>query len=116
MLKTVTGVRVTRHGDELRLRLHGEIDHHTAREIREDMDRAIEKHALPKITVDLSAVAFMDSSGLGLIVGRLASAKAVGATLTVKGTSERILQIFDMAGLERLTGLRIERGTRGEKK
>ena len=49
----------------------------------------------------------MDSSGLGLIVGRLVTAKEVGCTLTLTGVSPRTMKIFEMAGLERMRGLTI---------
>ena len=53
-------------------------------------------------------VGFMDSSGLGLIVGRLVTAKEVGCSLTLTGVDARTMKIFEMAGLERMRGLTIK--------
>ena len=58
--------------------------------------------------LELSGVAFMDSSGLGLIIGRLVTAKEVGAVMTLTGADARTRKIFEMAGLERMRGLTLE--------
>ena len=70
---------------------------------------AIYKYKPKNVILDFTRVPFMDSSGLGLAVGRYQSAKATGATLTVRVGKNRVCQrIFQMAGLERLEGLFFE--------
>ena len=51
--------------------LAGEIDHHSAREMREQIDEAAQKHKPYCLRLDFSQVPFMDSSGIGLILGRV---------------------------------------------
>ena len=100
-------IRFSHIGDILRAELSGEIDHHTAKPIREELDKQIYSLVPKEIVLSLSGVGFMDSSGLGLIVGRLVTAKEVGAVLTLTGVDERQMKIFEMAGLERMRGLAI---------
>ncbi len=100
-------IRFSHIGDVLRAELSGEIDHHTAKPIREEMDKQIYALAPKSIVLSMKGVGFMDSSGLGLIVGRLVTAKEVGATLTLTGVDKRQMKIFEMAGLERMRGLAI---------
>lgn len=101
-------VRFSHIGSALRAEITGEIDHHTAKPIREEIDRQIYAHTPKEVTLSLSGVGFMDSSGLGLVVGRLVTAKEVGCTLTLTGVNPRIMKIFEMAGLERMRGLTIK--------
>ena len=101
-------IRFSHIGDILRAELSGEIDHHTARAIREETDKQIYALLPKEIVLSLKEVGFMDSSGLGLVIGRLVTAKEVGATLTLTGVDERQMKIFEMAGLERMRGLTIQ--------
>ena len=99
---------VRQRGEELLLCLHGEIDHHAARRLRERMDTEIYRRPAERIRIDLGGVNFMDSAGLGLILGRLAVAREIGTPLILSGADARMRRIFDMAGLERVKGLTLE--------
>ena len=108
MEKTRAAVRISLIGDILSAQIRGEIDHHSAKAVREEIDGQIYLHRPKEIVLGLSEVSFMDSSGLGLIVGRLVSAKEIGATVRLTGADRRMRYIFEMAGLERMRGLTIE--------
>ncbi len=86
----------------------GEIDHHGARAVREEIDRLLYLHRPRELSLSLGGVNFMDSSGLGLILGRLENCRACGCPMRLTGASERMRRIFAMAGLYRLEGLEIE--------
>lgn len=86
--------------------LKGEIDHHSAVSIRCALDAEIARLAPQKTILDLSEIEFMDSSGLGLIMGRYSLMQRMGGTLTLKNPNERIVKIFELAGLGRM--IRIE--------
>jgi stage II sporulation protein AA (anti-sigma F factor antagonist) len=101
-------VRFSHIGAALHAEITGEIDHHTAKHIREEIDGQIYAARPKEITLSLAKVGFMDSSGLGLIVGRLVTAKEVGGSLTLTGVDKRTMRIFTMAGLERMRGLTIK--------
>ena len=79
--------------------LSGEIDHHTARRIREETDSLIQQRRPSLLRLDFSGVGFMDSSGIGLIMGRYALCKSRGIEFRLAGADERVVKILDMAGL-----------------
>ena len=71
--------------------------------MREAIDRAAEG-CLPKhLVLDFSGVSFMDSSGVGLVMGRYRLIRSMGGTLTVTGPSPRIRAMMKLAGLDLLT-------------
>ena len=86
----------------LEVRLRGEIDHHTAVAVRSKIDEIICEQKPRKTVLDLSEIDFMDSSGLGLIMGRYALMQRLGGELTLKNPNERVVKIFELAGLGRI--------------
>ncbi len=91
----------------LRIKLKGDIDHHSAVAIRSGMDTLLYKIRPRRLYLDLSGVDFMDSSGLGLIMGRYALMKEIGGDLVVSNPCAGVERVLKLAGLERL--VRIER-------
>ena len=88
--------------ETLKITLAGEIDHHTAREIREDIDRQIYLCRAKNVMLDLQKVGFMDSSGLGLVLGRYAHVKEAGGVLKVLNPSSGAERVLRMAGAEKI--------------
>ncbi len=86
----------------------GEIDHHSARAMREEIDRHLYEYRPSHFTLSLSQIRFMDSSGLGLILGRLAVCRHFSCPMRLCGAGERMLKIFRMAGLYRMQDLEID--------
>ncbi len=87
---------------EITVWLSGELDHHAARSMREQVDGAIERSTAKSLRLDFAGVTFMDSSGIGLIMGRYRLMAARGGRLSVVGASERLLRVMKLAGLEKL--------------
>lgn len=108
MKKEGLEVIITAEGEELLAALAGEVDHHTAAPVRERIDTALFKHRPRRLTLDLHGVDFMDSSGLGLILGRAALCEEMGATLRLRNPGARVKRIFAVAGLERLPHIETE--------
>lgn len=108
MLKKNCQLEMSENGDELLICLKGEIDHHSAVRIRTEIDGRISRVRPSTAVMDLSSIDFMDSSGLGLIMGRYAKMQAVGGRLIVKNPNERIVKIFKLAGLERIVNIETE--------
>ena len=100
-------------GDTLLLTVKGEVDHHSAKGLRERMDDAIFMYRPKKIIISLGSVSLMDSSGLGLIVGRLNTAQQIGATLTLRDVKGQVMKILRLAGMDRLEMITVE-GINGE--
>lgn len=111
MLKKNCIIEFEADGNELTVLIKGEIDHYSAVRVRAQIDEKISE-LRPKITVlELSDIDFMDSSGIGLIMGRYARMQKLGGSLKLKNPSERVERICKLAGLERI--VTIENG--GEK-
>lgn len=85
----------------LTLIISGEIDHYSAYNLREKADREIAVRRPKSLVIDLSDVAFMDSAGLGYLLGRFSRAQAVGASTSVRGASDQILRIMRLAGADK---------------
>ena len=88
-------------GRVLTVRLLGELDHAMARDIRDQIDERIGGD-IRKLIFDLSGLEFMDSSGIGLIIGRYKLMRRLGGSVAVFGSNARIDGIFEMAGLYQL--------------
>ena len=82
----------------LTARLKSEIDHHSAAKVREKIDDALFRERPRELVFELSEVNFMDSSGLGLILGRYTKARELGTEVIIKNPSKRTEKIFRMAG------------------
>ena len=89
-------------GCYLKIKLRGEIDHHTATTIRNAMDSEIYKKRPRGLILDMSSVGFMVSSGLGLIMGRYAVMKELGGEVVIQNPSPAIEKIMFLAGMERV--------------
>ena len=89
------------HGERAVVHLGGEIDVYTAPLVREKIDEEI--HAgRNDLVVDLSDVTFVDSTGLGVLVGRLKLARTRGGSLSLVGTDDRVLKVFSITGLDKV--------------
>ena len=88
--------------------LSGEIDHHTAKPIRQKIDEEIRRMSPKTVVLDYSAVSFMDSSGIGLILGRAENCERIGATLVIRGLSGRVGTLIRMSGVGKIKCVRLE--------
>lgn len=89
-------------GEVVTARLFGEIDHHSAREIREAIDSSIELNIPSLLVLDFTGVSFMDSSGIGLVMGRYRNLIKLGAELHITGAAPNINKMLRLAGIEKL--------------
>ena len=91
--------------DVLCIRLDGELDHHTAEELRELASKAIEEKGIRHIVLNLEQLSFMDSSGLGVILGRYKQIKQLHGEMVVCAVSPSIRRLLDMSGLFKIIRL-----------
>ncbi len=82
--------------------LDGEIDHHTAAAIRMEIDDAIGRSKPKTLKLDFADVTFMDSSGIGLVMGRFRTIQPLGGKLVVTNLSPQVYKIMQLAGLEKI--------------
>ncbi|MCI1966749.1 MAG: STAS domain-containing protein [Oscillospiraceae bacterium] len=106
------GVRLILKDGVLTAVLSGEIDHHSAREIRGEIDETASRIKPKKLILDFSAVQFMDSSGIGLIMGRCKLMQMWGGQVEIVRLPSKIEKIVSLAGLDQLCTVR--RGTEFE--
>ena len=86
--------------------LTGELDHHTARPTREKTDERLVRDKPTELILDFSGITFMDSSGVGLVMGRYKFAASLGCRTAVRGLKERDKKIMMMSGLTKLVEFR----------
>lgn len=77
----------------------GEIDHHVCDQIRADMDNQIELYGVEHLILDFGQVSFMDSSGIGMVLGRYKKLKESGGRVTIRNASPLVKQLLEMSGI-----------------
>ncbi len=97
------------------LKLYGEMDHHSAKSAREEIDAAINFENPMILRLDLSQINFCDSSGLGFIMGRFRRMKVIGGVLKLINPSESTQRILKLAGLDKEIRTEITKGAMSEK-
>ena len=102
MVKGASKITVTSDGSTLTISPRGDIDHHSARTLRERIDNEIYLNRPETLILDLSGIEFMDSSGLGLLLGRYQRAKDIGCDLKLRGCNARVMKILSLAGADRM--------------
>lgn len=105
-MKENASVKTKLDGAVLTALIDGEIDHHSARAVRAQIDDGLALSGASRLVLDMSRVRFMDSSGLGLILGRYAKAQALGASFCVVDPSASVRKVLDVAGAGRIVEIR----------
>ena len=102
-------VIITLQGDRLIAGICTDIDHHSAKNMREQIDNALFERKPRVLVLDFSKVGFMDSSGLGLILGRAEKASALGSSTVVVGLSPALMKLVRLSGIDRVGNLSVTR-------
>lgn len=84
------------------IKVDGELDHHMASKIKAEADKKICSTNAINVIFDLSDMTFMDSSGIGVIMGRYKKARTLGGKTAVFGTNAQTLRIMKMSGIDRI--------------
>ena len=82
--------------------LDEEIDQDTVDKIKRNIDDEIERYIPRKVVFDFSNITFMDSSGIGMLLGSYKLIKLIDAEMEIDNVSRTIKRIFDMSGIERI--------------
>lgn len=114
-MEVVMGVRFVLKDDHLTAILSGEIDHHVASGMREEIDRKAGQAKPKTLTLDFAQVTFMDSSGIGLIMGRYRLMEALRGRLTVLDLSPQMKRVVNLSGVGQLVPLETSRPARKSK-
>ena len=86
------------------IRLDSDLDHHIAQRIREEIDRKIMETSIRSLAFDFRKVNFMDSSGIGMIMGRYKKVIFTGGKVGVASVSKNVDRIFRLSGLYKIIG------------
>lgn len=95
-------LKIYNDGQRITAALSGDIDHHAAREFRAALDEVIARSRPELLILDLAEVGFMDSSGIGLILGRLRTVREVGGEILIKNARNEIAEVIRLSGLSAL--------------
>lgn len=82
--------------------LSGELDHHSAEQTRRTIERAIIERDVKNLIFDFSALSFMDSSGIGMIIGRYKLIHSIGGGVALVCTNPQMNRLITMSGLARI--------------
>ena len=95
-------IKYNKDGATLLVRLGGDIDHHTAQEISDGITRSFRRSRCKNIVIDFADVSFMDSSGVGMLIGRYKETEIFGGSLAAVAVSGELMKIFTLSGLNKI--------------
>ena len=95
-------LKIYNDGKRITAAISGDIDHHIARELRMELDEVINLSRPEMLIIDMENVGFMDSSGIGLILGRLKTVRAYGGEVLIKNAQPNIAAVINLSGLSNL--------------
>ena len=101
------GVKFSESEGTLTARLSGELDHHAVKTQRAGIDSMLFQAKPRLLVLDFSDVKFMDSSGIGLIIGRGTVCESMGCEVSVVGLSKTLKRLVKLSGVDRIKGITV---------
>ncbi len=101
-------IKISTAPSRLVIELGGEIDHHNASALRIEADEAIRMNLCQTVRLDFGGVTFMDSSGIGFVMGRYRTVESYGGRLEVVNLSPRVYSMMKLAGIEKIAVLKMK--------
>jgi stage II sporulation protein AA (anti-sigma F factor antagonist) len=92
-------------GQVLTIKLKGELDHHGADQIRDIIDEKIRKNNYNKLVIDFHGLDFIDSSGIGFIIGRYKLIRKRNGVIEIINASTKVRRILDMSGIGKIINI-----------
>ncbi len=84
------------------VKIQTDLDHHTAAEIRRNVDTKIKSSNAINVIFDFGLVDFMDSSGIGMLMGRYKITNILGGKVIIFGAKKEVMRIIDMSGIDKI--------------
>lgn len=81
------------------VKIIAEIDHHTTEKLRRKIDNEITRYMPRKVIFNFDKVSFMDSAGIGMIIGRYKTATMLGGVVEMTNVKPSIQKVFEMSGV-----------------
>ena len=91
--------------DKLIVSMAGELDHHSAEEVRNKIDDRLDRDNITKLIMDFSKVSFMDSSGIGVVIGRYKKLNMKKGSICIARVSESVKRVFELSGMFKIIRL-----------
>ena len=95
-------LRSMRDGERLLVGLDGELDHCCAQSVQRELDSLLRDPTVRQLILDFSGLTFMDSSGIGVILGRYRVLRERGGSVAVIHMNDHVSRIFHMSGMDRV--------------
>ena len=92
-------IKHTARGETLTVSLEGELDHHSAQSVRGELEALIANSHVKRLVLDLSRLTFMESSGIGVVLGQYKTLAKRGGGVAVRNPNPHVDRIFAMSGL-----------------
>lgn len=92
-------IKFKNKGTVLIIKMPGELDHHSAEYVRRKIDNEIIKSTTKNILFDFTSSSFMDSSGIGVIMGRYKNIQKVNGKAAIVGAGPQVRRILEMSGI-----------------
>ena len=96
---------------QLLVEITEEIDHHVAEKLRRKVDDEITRYMPRKTVFDFDRVSFMDSAGIGMIIGRYKMMKLIGGETEIVNISPNVKRILEMSGISKIITMKEKRAS-----
>lgn len=97
-------VTLQKKGETLYAALEGELDHHASARARQELDKLLQDGSIRNMVLDMSRVNFMDSSGIGVLLGRYRTLQKRGGRMSLSSAKPAVDRILEMSGIYRVLG------------
>ena len=91
-----------RRRDTVTVKIQGELDHFSAQSVRRELDGLIDDPGVKKLVLDVKDMSFMDSSGIGVILGRYRTLSQRGGSVAVKNMNPQVKKVFLLTGMDQI--------------
>lgn len=98
-------IHLEQHRHALVVRLAGELDHHSSEEVKAKMEKAIQRGNVSHVILSLKELTFMDSSGIGVILGRYKLIAGRGGRMIVCDVSPAVYRLFELSGIFKIISI-----------
>ena len=91
-----------REKDTVTVYVTGELDHYSAQSVRRELDTLISRPGVKRLVLDLKDMNFMDSSGIGVILGRYRELRERGGSVAVRNMNPQVEKVFTLSGMKQV--------------
>lgn len=95
-------ITVTIRKKVLVVSLSGELDHHTAKDVKNLIEEVIKNRGIVNLVFDFTNLTFMDSSGIGVVIGRYKLVRSMGGKVTIVSPARNVSKLLSMSGINKI--------------